>query len=102
MLAKRERVIMLESWDKGMMATTLRYPYEIRDARDYFDDIPDVQLEPDTLKLAEQILRSNATDFDPARFVDRSPRSQRFYERNKQFCSSISRYRSQREGRALQ
>ena len=51
-LAKRERVIMLEPWDKGLMATTLRYPYEIRDAKEYFDDIPDVKVEPDMLKLA--------------------------------------------------
>ena len=51
-LAKRERVIMLEPWDKGLMATTLRYPYEIRDAKEYFDDIPDVKVEPEMLKLA--------------------------------------------------
>ena len=30
-LAKRERVVILQPWDKGLMATTLRYPYEIRD-----------------------------------------------------------------------
>ena len=70
-LAKRERVIMLEPWDKGLTATTLRYPYEIRDAKEYFDDIPDVKVEPEMLKLAEQILQSKATDFDPSRFVDR-------------------------------
>ena len=70
-LAKRERVIMLEPWDKGLMATTLRYPYEIRDAKEYFDDIPDVKVEPDMLKLAEHILQSKATDFDPSQFVDR-------------------------------
>jgi len=69
-LAKRERVIMLEPWDKGLMGTTLRYPYEIRDAKDYFDDIPNVKLEPDMLKLAEHILQSKAADFDPAQFVD--------------------------------
>jgi DNA end-binding protein Ku len=69
-LAKRERVIMLEPWDKGLMGTTLRYPYEIRDAKEYFDDIPNVQLEPDMLKLAEHILQSKATDFDPSQFVD--------------------------------
>ena len=50
-LAKRERVIMLQPSDKGLMATTLRYPYEIRDAKEYFDDIPDVKVEPDMLKL---------------------------------------------------
>ncbi len=69
-LAKRERVIMIEPWDKGLMGTTLRYPYEIRDAREYFDEIPNVQLEPDMLKLAENILQSKATDFDPSQFVD--------------------------------
>ncbi len=69
-LAKRERVIMLEPWDKGLMATTLRYPYEIRDAKEYFDDIPDVKVEPDMLKLAEHILQSKAADFDPSQFAD--------------------------------
>src|ERR1700720_2014384 len=69
-LAKRERVIMLEPWDKGLMGTTLRYPYEIRDAKEYFDTIPNIQLEPDMLKLAEHILQSKATDFDPSQFVD--------------------------------
>ena len=69
-LAKRERVIMLEPWDKGLTATTLRYPYEIRDAKEYFDDIPDVKVEPDMLKLAQQILQNKATDFDPSQFVD--------------------------------
>jgi DNA end-binding protein Ku len=69
-LAKRERVIMLQPWGKGLTATTLRYPYEIRDAKEYFDDIPDVKVEPDMLKLAKRILQSKSTDFDPALFVD--------------------------------
>jgi DNA end-binding protein Ku len=69
-LAKRERAIMLQPWDKGLMGTTLRYPYEIRDAKEYFDDIPNVKVEPDMLKLAEHILRSKAADFDPSQFVD--------------------------------
>ncbi len=69
-LAKRERVIMLEPWNKGLMATTLRYPYEIRDAKEYFDDIPDVKVEPDMLKLAQHILQNKLTDFDPSQFVD--------------------------------
>src|SRR5487761_298763 len=69
-LSKRERVIMLEPWDKGLTATTLRYPYEIRDAKEYFEDIPDVKVEPDMLKLAQHILQNKATDFDPSQFVD--------------------------------
>jgi DNA end-binding protein Ku len=69
-LAKRERVIMLQPWDKGLLATTLRYPHEIRDAKDYFGDISDVKVEPDMLHLAEHILQSKATDFDCSQFVD--------------------------------
>ena len=69
-LGKRERAIMLQPWDKGLMGTTLRYPYEIRDEKEYFEDVPNVELDPDMLKLAEQILHSKTTDFDPSQFVD--------------------------------
>jgi DNA end-binding protein Ku len=34
----REHIIALEPRDKGMMGITLRYPYEVRKAKDYFDD----------------------------------------------------------------
>jgi DNA end-binding protein Ku len=69
-LAKRERVIMLQPWDKGLMATTLRYPYEIRDTKEYFDDLPAMKIPPDMLKLAQHILQNKAADFDPSQFVD--------------------------------
>jgi DNA end-binding protein Ku len=69
-LAKRERVIMLQPWDKGLMGTTLRYPYEIRDAKEYFDELPSVKVAPDMLKLAEHILESKEADFEPSQFVD--------------------------------
>jgi len=69
-LAKRERVIMLQPWDKGLMGTTLRYPYELRDAKEYFDELPNVKVAPDMLKLAEHILETKEADFDPSQFVD--------------------------------
>jgi DNA end-binding protein Ku len=69
-LAKRERVIMLQPWDRGLMGATLRYPYEIRDSKEYFDDIPSAKVAPDMLKLAEHILESKKADFDPSQFVD--------------------------------
>jgi DNA end-binding protein Ku len=69
-LSKRERVVMLEPRDKGLIATTLRYPYEVRDAKEYFEDIPDLTVEPEMLKLAERILQSKTADFEPSRFVD--------------------------------
>ena len=69
-LAKRERVIALQPWDKGLLGTTLRYAYEVRNAGEYFDEIPDTKVPKDMLKLAEHILESKAGDFDPAKFVD--------------------------------
>src|SRR4051812_42058274 len=70
-LAKRERVIMIEPWDKGLLGTTLRYPYEIREAREYFADVPDLKVDPEMLKLAEHILQSRGAEFEPSKFVDR-------------------------------
>src|SRR5436853_5470554 len=67
-LSKRERVIALEAWDKGLVGTTLRYPYELRDAKEYFAGIPDLKVDPDMLKLAEHILQGKAADFDPSQF----------------------------------
>src|SRR5690349_11489853 len=70
-LSKRERVIALKPYDKGLLGTTLRYPYEVRKAEDYFCDLPDLTLAPDMLTLAEHILDSKAAEFDPASFRDR-------------------------------
>jgi len=70
-LAKRERVVMLQPWDRGLLGTTLRYPYELRDSHDYFDEIPDVKVPKEMLSLAEHILDSKTADFDPGTFVDR-------------------------------
>ena len=69
-LNKRERVIALEPLGKGILGTTLRYPYEVRKAEEYFDDIKDIKLQGEMLKLAEHILETKKADFDPAEFED--------------------------------
>jgi DNA end-binding protein Ku len=48
-LAKRERVVMLQARGKGLLGSTLRYPYDVRDDAVYFSDIPDVQIPKDML-----------------------------------------------------
>ena len=70
-LSKRERVIMLQPWENGLLGMTLRYPYELREAKDYFYDIPDMKVEPELLALAQHILKTKEAKFDPTRFVDR-------------------------------
>src|SRR4029077_8763201 len=69
-LSKRERVIALQPWEKGLLGTTLRYAYEVRNAAEYFDEIPTTKIPKDMLQLAEHILESKAADFDPTSFVD--------------------------------
>ncbi len=71
MLSKRERVIALEPYDKGLLATTLRYPYEVRKSEDYFCDLPELTIAPDMLALAEHIVDVKAGEFDPTNFRDR-------------------------------
>jgi len=70
-LSKREHVIMLQPWEKGIMGTTLRYPYEVRSAEDLFSGIEDFKIAPDMLKLADHIVESKAANFDPSKFSDR-------------------------------
>jgi DNA end-binding protein Ku len=69
-MSKRERVIALEPHGKGLLGTTLRYPYEIRNAEEYFEEIPDIKVPGEMLKLAEHILETKAGDFDPSQFKD--------------------------------
>ena len=69
-LARREHVVMLEAFDKGLLATTLRYPYEVREATAYFEDVPDMKLPKEMKELAAHIVDSKATHFDPTTFQD--------------------------------
>ena len=66
----REHVIMLEARGKGLMGMTLRYPYEVRKEKDYFEDIPDQKVSKDMLDLAKHIVDSKAGHFKPEKFED--------------------------------
>ena len=70
-LSKRERVMALEPYDQGLIGTTLRYPYEVRDAKNCFSDAPQLKPTPELLRLAGQILDSKLAAFDPSAFRDR-------------------------------
>src|SRR6266704_3715113 len=69
-LTRREHVVMLEPFDKGLLATTLRYPYELRDPTDVFDGIPDLNLPAEMKKLATHIVDTKAAHFEPKAFED--------------------------------
>src|SRR4051812_7009084 len=67
----REHVIALEARGKGMLGMTLRYPYEVRNESEYFDDIPDEKITKDMLDLAKHIVETKKAHFEPERFEDR-------------------------------
>jgi DNA end-binding protein Ku len=69
-LTRREHVVMLEAFDKGLLGTTLRYAYEVRDQAAYFEDVPDLKLPAEMKELASHIVDSKAAHFDPTQFAD--------------------------------
>ena len=69
-LTNREHVIAIEPLGKGLLGTTLRYPYELRDEDDYFDDIKNPKISKDMVELAGHILDTKAAHFDPSKFRD--------------------------------
>lgn len=85
----REHVIALEPRDKGLMGITLRYPYEVRDAKEYFDDIPDEKVPKDMLDLATHIVHSKAGHFKPDTFEDKYESALRDLIKRKQHGEKI-------------
>jgi len=106
-LTSREHIIALEPLDKGLMGTLLRYPYEVRNEKEYFDDIQDVKVTKDMLDLAKHIVSRKAADFEPERFEDHyeggvDGTHQRDAQRpnHKREAPTQSRQRGQSDGRA--
>jgi DNA end-binding protein Ku len=69
-LTSREHIIALDPLDKGLMGMLLRYPYEVRDEKEYFDEIQDVKVTKDMLDLAKHIVDQKTADFEPEKFED--------------------------------
>jgi DNA end-binding protein Ku len=69
-LSNREHMIAIEPLGKGLLGTTLRYPYELRDEDDYFDGIKNPKISKDMIELASHILDNKAAHFDPSKFKD--------------------------------
>lgn len=69
-LSNRERVLAIEPLGKGLLAMTLRFPYELRDENDYFDDVKNPKISKDMVDLASHILDTKAAHFNPDKFKD--------------------------------
>lgn len=87
----REHIIALEARGKGLVGVTLRYPYEVRDEKDYFDDIEDEKVPKDMLELAAHIVETKRGKFDPSKFKDRYEDALKDILRKKQKGEKIER-----------
>jgi Ku protein len=74
-IAHREHIIALEPLGRGLLGTTLRYDYEVRDEKDYFSDVPTPLVSKDMVNLAAHILATKETKFDPQKFKDEYDRA---------------------------
>ena len=70
-LSRRERMLMLQPRSNGMLATTLRYPYEVRQDAEYFTHIPDTKVPAEMLDIAQEIIARKSSHFEPDKFTDR-------------------------------
>ena len=54
----------------GMMAYTLRYSSELRNEREYFRDLKGVEINEESLELAETLIAKKSTKLDLSKFED--------------------------------
>jgi DNA end-binding protein Ku len=70
-IARRERILLLEPLDKGLIGTTLHFADEVRSEDEIFEDIPDLNYPSEMRDLAAHIIDRKAAHFDASTFEDR-------------------------------
>src|SRR6478672_8579098 len=68
--ADREHILAIEAWGKGMLGTTLRYDYEVRDEKEFFSSLGSPRITKEMVDLASHIL-----DKRPAGSMPRSSKT---------------------------
>lgn len=64
-LYRRERAVLLEPRDNGIVLWTLRYGDEVRDEKPYFAGIAKAEPEVDMKPLMEKLIKSRTKDWSP-------------------------------------
>ena len=64
-LYNRERAVLLEPRDKGMVLWTLRYGDEVRDAKPYFRGITQKKADPEETKLLAELIEQHTQHWSP-------------------------------------
>ena len=70
-LYRRERPVIIEPFDRGLLLTTLRYDKTVRKPEEVFDGLGKQKTDPELIDLATHIIEKKQADFDPSDFDDR-------------------------------
>lgn len=70
-LFRRIRTLLIRPHNSGLIASTLNFAYEIRDAKEVFEDIPASRVKGEMLDLAKHIVATKKGSFKPENFDDR-------------------------------
>ena len=70
-LYRRERPVMIEPYDAGLLLTTLRYDKTVRQPASVFAELGKVATDPELIELATHIIDKKQAAFNPAGFEDR-------------------------------
>lgn len=87
---RRERIVLLEPFGEGLLATLLRYQDEVRSPSSYFEEIGHFEAPEPMRALAAQLIEQNRAPFRPEAFEDR-------YE-----AALIALVRSKRSGKSAE
>ncbi len=68
---RRVRTLLIRAENRGLLATTLNFDYEVRSAKDAFSDIPEMKIKGEMLDLAKHIIETKKGSFDPSKYDDR-------------------------------
>jgi DNA end-binding protein Ku len=64
----RDHVVAIRVCGNGLLLETLRYAEEIRASDRIFSAIPETEIEPEMLDLAEELIERKSAPFDPEAF----------------------------------
>lgn len=67
---RRERAVMLSPRGKGIVLWTLRYGDEVRDERDYFENLREAKPDSEALKLVSKLIEARTAEWDPKMVED--------------------------------
>ncbi len=69
-IGNRERAVMLQPWDRGIILWTLRYGDEVRDETEYWEKVDDQKVDPKMLSMVQKIIEDRTTTWSETMVED--------------------------------